>query len=70
MVWRRWVVGLGIAATMASVSGCQRSLFNPDDPYNQYDRYDRMRDGFTPMEVPDEYGTPQPALRERLGPDD
>jgi hypothetical protein len=44
-------------------------LFNPDEPYNQYDRYDRLRDGFSPKELPDEYGVPQPALRARLGQD-
>ncbi|MEY4535263.1 MAG: hypothetical protein RLZZ246_1581 [Planctomycetota bacterium] len=57
------------AALAAGVGGCQRVLFNPDEPYNQYDRYDRLRDGFSPKELPDEYGVPQPALRARLGPD-
>jgi len=57
------------AAVLSCVGGCQRLLFNPDEPYNQYDRYDRLRDGFSPTEVPDEYGVPQPALRSRLGPD-
>ena len=57
------------AALLACAGGCQRVLFNPDEPYNQYDRYDRLRDGFSPKELPDEYGVPQPALRARLGPD-
>jgi len=57
------------AALLACVGGCQRVLFNPDEPYNQYDRYDRLRDGFSPQELPDEYGVPQPALRARLSPD-
>ena len=58
-----------MAAVLACVGGCQRVLFNPDEPYNQYDRYDRLRDGFSPKELPDEYGVPQPALRARLSPD-
>lgn len=57
------------AVVLACVGGCQRVLFNPDEPYNQYDRYDRLRDGFSPKELPDEYGVPQPALRARLSPD-
>ncbi|MBU6209377.1 MAG: hypothetical protein KGR22_05655 [Planctomycetes bacterium] len=57
------------AAVLACVGGCQRVLFNPDEPYNQYDRYDRLRDGFSPKELPDEYGVPQPALRARLSPE-
>lgn len=57
------------AAAAAAAGGCQRVLFNPDEPYTQYDRYDRLRDGFSPKELPDEYGVPQPALRARLGPD-
>ncbi|MBM4051804.1 MAG: hypothetical protein FJ270_03550 [Planctomycetes bacterium] len=55
-------------AILACIGGCQRVLFNPDEPYNQYDRYDRLRDGFSPTELPDEYGVPQPALRARLSP--
>jgi hypothetical protein len=60
--------GLLVAVALACMGGCQRVLFNPDEPYNQYDRYDRLRDGFSPKELPDEYGVPQPALRARLGP--
>ena len=56
-------------ALVAFLGGCQRVLFNPDEPYNQYDRYDRLRDGFSPKELPDEYGVPQPALRSRLSTD-
>lgn len=63
---RRVLLG---AVLVAAAAGCQRVLFNPDEPYNQYDRYDRLRDGFSPKELPDEYGVPQPALRARLGQD-
>jgi hypothetical protein len=58
-----------MAAVLACVVGCQRVLFKPDEPYTQYDRYDQLRDGFSPKELPDEYGVPQPALRALLGPD-
>lgn len=67
---RSWVrFTAATALVVAALGGCQRVLFSPDEPYNQYDRYDRLRDGFTPKELPDEYGVPQPALRARLGPD-
>ena len=63
---------LGVALLVACVApvllaGCQRSLFQSDLPRNQFETYDRMRQRYVPLEEPDVFGTPQPALRARLG---
>lgn len=47
--------------------GCQRALFPKNLPRTQFDTYDRMRNRYTPLEEPDVFGNPQPALRARLG---
>ena len=49
-----------------SLCGCQRVLFPKDQPRTQYETYDRMRNGYMPLEEPDVFGNPQPALRARL----
>jgi hypothetical protein len=46
--------------------GCNRVLFPKDQPRTQYETYDRMRNGYVPLEEPDVFGNPQPALRARL----
>jgi hypothetical protein len=46
--------------------GCQKTLFPSDLPRNQFETHDRMRQVYTPLEEPDVFGTPQPALRARL----
>ncbi len=58
------ICALGVA-TLGT--GCSRSLF-ADYRANttQFDAYDRMRGDSKPMTVPGVFGTPQPALRERL----
>ena len=48
-------------------SGCQRALFPKDDPRTQFETYDLMRQRFVPLEAPDVFGEPKPALRARLG---
>jgi hypothetical protein len=52
-----------------SVPSAPRSgaLFPSDLPRNQFETYDRMRQRYVPLEEPDVFGTPQPALRARLG---
>jgi hypothetical protein len=57
-----------ILATVAAagLTACQRSLFPSDLPRNQFETHDRMRQAYTPLEEPDVFGTPQPALRARL----
>jgi hypothetical protein len=54
-----------LAAALGSM-GCQRTLFQSDLPRNQFETHDRMRQVYTPLEEPDVFGTPQPALRARL----
>ncbi|MHC4414273.1 MAG: hypothetical protein ACYS0G_03205 [Planctomycetota bacterium] len=46
--------------------GCQRALFPKDTPRTQFEMHERMRTGFVPLEQPDVFGKPQPALRARL----
>ena len=52
---------------LAVLGGCQRALFPSDLPRSQFETYDRMRQRYVPLEEPDVFGTPQPALRARLG---
>ena len=65
------VAALGVAALgVVVLGGCQRALFPSDLPRNQFETYDRMRQRYVPLEEPDVFGTPQPALRARLGAQD
>lgn len=48
------------------LAGCQKALFPDDQPRTQFETYDRARTGFVPLEEPDVFGKPQPALRSRL----
>jgi len=41
-------------------------LFDKDAPRTQFETYDRMHGRVTPVEAPDVFGNPQPALRARL----
>lgn len=54
------------AAVAAATGGCQRVLFPSDLPRNQFETHDRMRQRYIPLEEPDVFGRPQPALRARL----
>ena len=49
-------------------AGCQKPLFPPEQPRTQFETHDRMRTGYVPLEEPDVFGNPQPALRTRLTP--
>ena len=61
------VAGLLLAAVVgACLAGCQKALFPKDEPRTQFETTDRMRGGFVPLEEPDVFGNPQPALRQRL----
>ncbi len=57
------VAGLLLAGTLA---GCQKALFPKGETRTQFETNDRLRHGFVPLEEPDVFGNPQPALRERL----
>jgi len=46
--------------------GCADPLFPKNTPRNQFETYDRMRNRDVPLEEPDVFGNPQPALRARL----
>jgi len=52
---------------LSALTGCQRALFPADLPRTQFETYDKMRQRYVPLEEPDVFGTPQPALRARLG---
>lgn len=60
------VVSILLAAGTITL-GCQRKLFPKDSPRTQFETYDRMRQKFVPLEQPDVFGEPKPALRARLG---
>lgn len=55
-----------LAAAGLGAAGCQKVLFPKNEPRSQFEAYDTMRQRFVPMEVPDVFGKPQPALRARL----
>jgi hypothetical protein len=55
-----------ILLVMAPLTGCYRPLFDDKLPRNQFAQHDQARGGSTPMEETDAFGTPQPALRQRL----
>lgn len=57
------LVGL---AGFCVLGGCAKQLFPPDTPRTQFEIHDRMRNRYVPLEEPDVFGNPQPALRARL----
>jgi len=59
------IVSLFVTAT-SLLGGCQKALFPKDAPRTQFETYDRMRNRYAPLEEPDVFGNPQPALRSRL----
>ncbi len=65
---RSWSMALLAASVVAVVSsaGCHKVLFPQKEPRSQFENYDNMRQKYVPMETPDVYGKPQPALRQRL----
>ena len=60
-----WVLA---ALMLPMVAGCQKVLFPQAEPRTQYQRADTLRDRFTPLQEPDAFGNPKPALRARLAP--
>jgi hypothetical protein len=57
------LLGVGILGQ----SACQRALFPKKEPRTQFETYEQMRQKFVPLEQPDVFGEPKPALRARLG---
>jgi hypothetical protein len=64
---RRLILLGCLAAACVGATGCMKALFPPETPRTQFETYDRMRSRYIPLEEPDVFGTPQPALRARLG---
>ncbi|MEY3141520.1 MAG: hypothetical protein RLY21_13 [Planctomycetota bacterium] len=62
----RLVAAVGFVGLAFGAFGCQRALFPQDLPRTQFETYDKMRQRYVPLEEPDVFGTPQPALRARL----
>jgi hypothetical protein len=58
---------LAALVLVATGGGCQKPLFPEGTPRTQFDAHDRMRNQEVPLEEPDVFGNPQPALRARLG---
>jgi hypothetical protein len=55
-----------LAMSPLLLAGCYRPLFDEKLPRNQFAQHDRARDGEAPQETTDAFGSPQPALRQRL----
>ena len=64
----RHILWLAITATLPVVVGCHKVLFPQTEPRTQYEKTDNLRDRFTPLQEPDVFGNPKPALRARLAP--
>ncbi|GEM_PF-2229206 len=63
---KKVILIVSLVPLLATVSGCYRPLFDAKLPRNQFSQHDAARDGETPMEGKDAFGTTQPALRQRL----
>lgn len=48
------------------LAGCQKALFPKDMPRTQFEKHDHVQGLYIPLEEPDVFGKPQPALRARL----
>lgn len=59
---------LSSALALPMVSGCHKVLFPQTEPRTQFEKTDNLRDRFTPLQEPDVFGNPKPALRARLAP--
>jgi hypothetical protein len=63
----RAVAGRLLLLSIVLATGCQRTLFAQNEgPRTQFETYDLMRQRYVPMEEPDVFGNPRPALRARL----
>ncbi len=58
-----WIL---MPAITVVLGGCYRPLFDEKLPPNQFSQHDEARGGAVAMETTDAFGTPQPALRNRL----
>ncbi|MAT80031.1 MAG: hypothetical protein CMJ29_00105 [Phycisphaerae bacterium] len=63
---RRLKLFIAVFGLLSPLAGCYRPLFDDKLPRNQFAAHDSARDGEQPTETTDAFGTPQPALRQRL----
>lgn len=61
---------LALCAVAASLAGCGKPLFSPDEYRSQYDRFDAARGEYAEQYSFDAYGRRRPNLRGRLAPRD
>ncbi len=62
------IVALFAAASLVSLTGCEKALFKPQETRTQYDRYQILRGRQRSMSRINEFGGDEPALSERLRP--
>jgi len=67
--WRGIAAVAAIVVALVGGAGCQKSLFPPNQPRTQFEAYEIMRQRYVPLEEPDVFGTPRPAVRARLTPE-
>ena len=53
---------------VVALVGCEEPLFTSDLPRTQFERYDRLRGRYVPMDRMAARGGSEPSLRERLTP--
>jgi len=58
-----------LVGTASLGGGCQKALFPENAPRTQFEAYEIMRQRYVPLEEPDVFGTPRPAIRARLTPE-
>lgn len=63
---RRLAAAACVLAAGLATAGCAKPLFPKDEPRTQFQAHDQMGSSYTPLEEPDVFGNPQPALRARL----
>ena len=66
---RRLLLAMLLFGLCTFMCGCNRTLFSESDKkyQTQFDSYDMIRHGPKITEQPNEYGLPEPAIRNRLG---
>lgn len=67
VITRSGLLVLASGALLFGAVGCQKALFPKKAPRTQFETYDLMRQRYVPLEAPDVFGEPKPALRARLG---
>lgn len=67
-MWKRLPILLLFLGVATVLGGCHRALFPANNEHRtQFDSYDTIRHGPMITLQPNEYGLPEPAIRNRLG---